>query len=89
MEKSIEMRVAELENVLSFEEASRFLTLSKSYLYKLTSGNLIPHYKPQGKMLYFERAELEAWLRRNPVKTQAQIEAEAQQYVLGHSSKKK
>ena len=65
MEKSIEMRVAELEkqvfhtkNVLSFEEASRFLNLSKSYLYKLTSGNLIPHYKPQGKMLYFERAEL-------------------------------
>ena len=96
MEKSIEMRVAELEkqvfhtkNVLSFEEASRFLNLSKSYLYKLTSGNLIPHYKPQGKMLYFERAELEAWWRRNPVKTQAQIEAEAQQYVLGHSSKKK
>ena len=88
------MRVAELEkqvfhtkNVLSFEEASRFLNLSKSYLYKLTSGNLIPHYKPQGKMLYFERTE--AWLRRNPVKTQAQIEAEAQQYLLGRSSKKK
>ena len=67
------MRVAELEkqvfhtkNVLSFEEASRFLNLSKSYLYKLTSGNLIPHYK-----------------------TQAQIEAEAQQYLLGRSSKKK
>lgn len=80
MEKSIEMRVAELEkqvfhtkNVLSFEEACRFLNLSKSYLYKLTSGNLIPHYKPQGKMLYFERAELEAWLRRNPVKTQARL----------------
>lgn len=96
MEKSIETRVAELEkqvfytkNVLSFEEASRFLNLSKSYLYKLTSGNLIPHYKPQGKMLYFERAELEAWLRRNPVKTQTQIEAEAQKYVLDHSSKKK
>lgn len=59
MEKSIEMRVAELEkqvfhtkNVLSFEEASRFLNLSKSYLYKLTSGNLIPHYKPQGKTLF-------------------------------------
>lgn len=76
MEKSIEMRVEELEkqvfctkNVLSFEEASRFLNLSKSYLYKLTSGNLIPHYKPQGKMLYFEREELEAWLRRNPIKT--------------------
>ena len=84
MEKSIEMRVAELENlvlhsknVLSFEEASRFLNLSKSYLYKLTSGNLIPHYKPQGKMLYFEKTELEAWLRQNPIRTQAQTEAEA------------
>ena len=46
MSKSIEMRVEELENlvflsknVLSFEEASKFLNLSKSYLYKLTSGN--------------------------------------------------
>lgn len=95
MEKSIETRLEELEkqvfstkNVLSFEEASRFLSLSKSYLYKLTSSNLIPHYKPQGKMLYFEREELEMWLRRNPVKTQMQIEAEAQKYILGHIAKK-
>ena len=63
MEKNLELRVSELEkmlflskNVLSFDEASKFLNLSKSYLYKLTSGNLIPHYKPQGKMLYFEKA---------------------------------
>ena len=95
MEKSIEMRVAELENlvlhsknVLSFEEASRFLNFSKSYLYKLTSGNLIPHYKPQGKMLYFEKTELEAWLRQNPVRTQAQTDAEAQKYVLARPARK-
>ena len=56
MDKTLEMRVEELEqmlfltkNVLSFDEASKFLNLSRSYLYKLTSGNLIPHYKPQGK----------------------------------------
>lgn len=95
MEKSIELRVSELENlvlhtknVLSFEEASRFLNLSKSYLYKLTSGNLIPHYKPQGKMLYFEKTELEAWLRQNPIKTRAQTEAEAQRYVSERPAKK-
>lgn len=96
MEKSIEMRVAELEkqvfhtkNVLSFEEASRFLNLSKSYLYKLTSGNLISALQAAGQDALFRAGELEAWLRRNPVKTQAQIEAEAQQYLLGRSSKKK
>lgn len=95
MEKSIELRVSELENlvlhtknVLSFEEASRFLNLSKSYLYKLTSGNLIPHYKPQGKILYFEKTELETWLRQNPVKTRAQTEAEAQKYVLARPARK-
>ena len=50
MESSIEKRVAELENlvflsknVLSFEEASKFLNLSKSYLYKLTSGNPVSY----------------------------------------------
>ncbi|EFB30640.1 DNA binding domain, excisionase family [Segatella oris F0302] len=91
--KTIEERVYELEqllftnkNVLSFDEASKFLNLSKSYLYKLTSGNLIPHYKPQGKMLYFEKAELEAWLRQNPIKTSAQIAQEAQRYIMGSKS---
>ena len=95
MEKTLEMRVEELErmlfltkNVLSFDEASTFFNLSKSYLYKLTSGNLIPHYKPQGKMLYFEKSELEAWLRQNPVRTKTQIEQEAQKYVLNHPLKK-
>ena len=90
MNKTLETRVEELEkmvfmnkNVLSFEEASRFLNLSKSYIYKHTSGNMIPHYNPQGKMLYFEKAELEAWLRQNPVKTAAQINQEAQRYIMG------
>ena len=96
MDKTLEMRVEELEqmlfltkNVLSFDEASKFLNLSKNYLYKLTSGNLIPHYKPQGKMLYFEKVELEAWLRQNPIKTQAQIEQEAQKYILNNRPLKK
>ena len=95
MGKTLEMRVFELEkmlfltkDVLSFDEASIFLNLSKSYLYKLTSGNLIPHYKPQGKMLYFEKTELEAWLRQNPIKTKAQIEQEAQSYTLNRPLKK-
>lgn len=95
MEKTLEMRVEELErkmflnkNILSFDEASEFLNLSKSYLYKLTSANLISHYKPQGKMLYFEKTELEAWLRQNPVKTQNQIELDAQKYVLNKPLKK-
>ena len=32
----------------------------------------------------FEKAELEAWLRQNPIKTTAQINQEAQRYIMGN-----
>ncbi|KAA6345641.1 hypothetical protein EZS27_006822 [termite gut metagenome] len=89
MESNLENRVSKLEkslfiikNILSFDEASEFLNLSKSYLYKLTSSGQIPHYKPQGKMLYFEKSELENWLRQNPVKTNQQIQQEAEIHLM-------
>ncbi|WP_312195082.1 helix-turn-helix domain-containing protein [Epilithonimonas vandammei] len=88
MEKSLEERISEIEknlfvqkNVLSFEEASKFLNLSKSYLYKLTSGGQIPHYKPQGKILYFDKEELENWLRQNPVRSKKEIEDMATSFI--------
>ncbi len=57
-----------IDEVLNFERACKHLDLSPSYLYKLTSAHLIPHYKPSGKRLYFSKAELNAWLMRNPRK---------------------
>ena len=95
MIEKLELRVTKLENqlyitkkVLSFEEASKFLNLSKSYLYQLTSKALIPHYKPQGKMLYFEREELEKWLMKNPIKSKQELKDEASDKFL-YSNKKK
>jgi hypothetical protein len=40
--------------------------------------NCIPYYKPSGKLVYFEKSELLKWLRQNPVKSQSQIDEEAQ-----------
>ena len=40
-------------------------------------------------MLYFEKEQLEEWLRQNPIKTQAQIAREAQQYVMSNKPLKK
>lgn len=53
------------KEVLTAEETARYMGISKSYLYKLTMRGEIPHYKPMGKMCYFNRAELEQWLQRN------------------------
>lgn len=53
------------KDVLNFSEACQYLSLSESHLYKLTSNKSIPHFCPQGKRLYFNRAELDEWLQRN------------------------
>lgn len=70
------------KEVLTSDEAARYLGISKSYLYKLTMRQLIPHYKPLGKMCYFNRQELEAWLQSNRVATEEEINREAQAYCL-------
>ncbi|MCH8021904.1 helix-turn-helix domain-containing protein [candidate division KSB1 bacterium] len=65
------------ETPLTLDEAAQYLDISKSYIYKLTCSNKIPHYKPQGKRLYFAKSELDTWLLRNPVKSTADIEQKA------------
>lgn len=76
----IEKSVLLSKNVLTFDEAVLFTGLAKSYLYKLTASGKIPHYKPSGKLIYFDRAELEKWMLRNPVKTAEEIEQQAIDY---------
>lgn len=81
----IEKGVMMQKNVLTFEEAVMFTGLAKSYLYKLTAGGKIPYYKPSGKLIYFQREELERWMLRNPVKTADEIEQQAVNYC--HSNR--
>ena len=82
VEETVKMAGLATKEVLTFAEAALFTGLSKSYLYKLTSGQKIPHYKPTGKLCYFNRAELEAWLTQNRVSTSAEIEEQAQAYCM-------
>ena len=68
------------KEVLTSEETARYLGISKSYLYKLTMRREIPHYKPLGKMCYFNRQEIEAWLQSNRVATASEISDQATNY---------
>ena len=70
------------KKVLTFEDVALITGLSKSYLYKLTSTNQIPHYKPSGKQLYFDREEIENWLRRNKIATEEETNSTATNYVV-------
>lgn len=66
--------------ILTFKEACEYTGLSASYLYKLTAARQIPHSKPSGKMVYFDRVELEAWLMGNRVATSTEIADKASAY---------
>ncbi len=70
------------DEVFTFEQARLYLDVSASYLYKLTSQSLIPHSKPNGKKLYFSKMELDAWLKRNPVKTIDAIDQSSNDYMV-------
>ena len=70
------------KEVLTSDEAARYLGISKSYLYKLTMQQKIPHFKPLGKMCYFNREELERWLQTNRVATDDEIGQKAQNYCM-------
>jgi len=69
------------EKLLCFNEAAKYLNLSKSHLYKLTCSNRIKHFKPNGKKIYFLPSDLNNWLLRNPVRTINQLDQAAADYV--------
>ena len=70
------------KETLNLKEAARYLNMSCSHLYKLTSAKEIPHYKPRGKQVFFERKELDRWLLQNRQTTKAEMEQAAIDYVV-------
>lgn len=70
------------KEALTSDEAAKYMGVSKSYLYKLTMRQQIPHFKPMGKMCYFNRQELEQWLQSNRVATNTEIEQQAQAFCM-------
>lgn len=70
------------KEVLTSDEAAAYMGISKSYLYKLTMRQQVPHYKPMGKMCYFNRAELEQWLQQNRCATATEITDRANRYAM-------
>ena len=53
------------KNVLNIRELSEYTGYSISYIYKLTSRNALPYFKPSGKAIFFDRMEIDVWLLKN------------------------
>lgn len=68
------------KEVLTSDETAKYMGVSKSYLYKLTMRGEIPFYRPAGKMMYFNRKEVEGWLQTNRAATQTELSDRAAAY---------
>ena len=76
------------KKVLTFNEAADYMGMSKSCLYKMTSQKIVPHYKPNGKMIFFDLEEIENYLLSVRVKPQREIEEEADKHVAVKNRKR-
>jgi excisionase family DNA binding protein len=68
--------------VFDFDELAHYTGLSKSHLYKLTSTGGIPCYKPTGKRIYFDKAEIDSWLLSNKKLSNEELAIMAENHLL-------
>lgn len=62
--------------LLDLNQAAEYLKLKPSYVYSLIHQKKIPYYKPNGKRVYFNKAELNNWVTGSRIKTVDEIEKE-------------
>ena len=68
--KSLQDAIYTTKEILNMKDVCQYLDISQSLLYKLTCTGDIPHFKPRGKMIFFEKKELIAWIKRNKINDQ-------------------
>ena len=68
---------AEAEQLLTIQQASKYLSLSVPTIYSKVSKNELPYMK-RSKRLYFSQTELMQYLKDGRKKSKEEIEAEAE-----------
>ena len=74
---------AEIETPLNIKEVSKLIKKTVPTIYGYCQRNEIPFSK-KGNRLYFFKAKIIFWLKESKVKTLAEIEIEATNYVSNH-----
>lgn len=80
------LAVLAAKKVLRIEDVAILTGLSKSTIYKMTCACEIPHYKHNGKTVFFNRDEVEEWLM-NPttrVATREEVAKKVTDYEVAH-----
>ena len=76
------------DDMLSVAEASEYSGFSKSFIYKITSSNDAPFYKPNGKTIFFKRSDLDDFLCRKKVPSNQELRMDANNSLSNTFQKK-
>jgi excisionase family DNA binding protein len=52
---------------MSVREVCKYLNITSSHIYKMTSLKIIPYHKPNGKLIYFRKSEIDEWVYRKRI----------------------
>jgi len=80
IEKQEQPTTDQLEQLLTVQEAAKFLNLTVPTIYSKVSKGELPVMK-RGNRLYFSSTELMAYLKEGRKKSNAEIEQEAETYL--------
>ena len=82
LDKIMSYTILAAKNVLDVRDVSALTGYSVKYIYKLTAQNKLPHYFPTKGRMFFDWAEIEAWMKQNRVGTVEEAEQQAAAYVV-------
>lgn len=78
----------QLKQMLTTNEAAKYMGVSLSTMYKLTHRRELPVYKPSGGKVYLKREDINTYLSKHRLMSQAEIEQEAINYVIKNPRKR-
>ena len=77
----IEKHLLSTKKVFNIEDLSLYSGMAVSHIYKLTYSLKIPFSKPGGKLIFFDKEEIDKWLLGKKIKSVNDIEIEALDYI--------
>lgn len=70
------------KDMLTVPEAAQYMNVSKAQIYKLMNDGKLPVYKPNGKISYFKRVDLDEYLKCTRTSTKEEINDAATSHCL-------
>ena len=71
-----------MDGPMTPEAAAEYLSITRGSLYNLVHLKKITCYKPSGKMLYFRKADLDAYITRGQVLADFEVARNAERTLI-------